>query len=137
VLLVLVIFLILGSFVFLNILSDTNNITGEVIDNTEKEVPGTNQTDDDEDIKIEEPKNLVKILEFGFEPDFITIDRGESVTWTNTHKVRKQVIVSKDLPKMKSKSIFPGGNYTFTFEESGRISYFSAVSEFGGVVIVE
>ena len=80
-----------------------------------------------EDVVIEEPtgpvseQHLVMITDDGFEPNEITIDVGDTVTWENVRSkspTKAIVIGVHSCNKVKSRIYDTGDSYSFTFEET-------------------
>jgi plastocyanin len=77
--------------------------------------------------------NTIYINENGFEPEKITIQKGETITWVN-HDVKGHRLNFGDF---KSKLISPSESYSHTFTEKGIFVYSDEFSpEFVGKVIV-
>ncbi|WP_440945241.1 plastocyanin/azurin family copper-binding protein [Methanosarcina sp. T3] len=81
-----------------------------------------------------EPKTVeVKIKDFAFNPDSITISSGDTVRWTNldlfTHTVTG--------PDFSSGTLRDGDSYEFTFTREGTYRYYCSIhASMEGVVIV-
>lgn len=82
-----------------------------------------------------EPKTVeVKIEDFAFNPDSVTISPGDTVRWTNldlfTHTVTG--------PDFSSGTLRDGDSYEFTFTREGTYRYYCSIhASMEGVVIVE
>lgn len=83
----------------------------------------------------------VTMKDFKFQPDTVTIKKGQSVTWTNEDRRRRQVM-SGNPPVMTDQFMSPvlenGQSYTFTFEQAGEFPYHDMmIPGVTGRVIVE
>lgn len=67
----------------------------------------------------------VSITNAGFVPDTITIDAGDSITWTNSDSKNRQPI-SQDA-SFASPILKPGETYTFQFKNDGRFTVTDAL----------
>jgi len=67
----------------------------------------------------------VSITNAGFVPNAITIDAGDSITWTNSDSKNRQPI-SQDAP-FASPILKPGETYTFQFKNDGRFNVTDAL----------
>ena len=65
-------------------------------------------------------QDTVQIKGFAFNPETITIDRGDSVVWTNQDSVAHTVTGSE----FESGSLSGGRSYTRTFDQAGEFPYF-------------
>ena len=63
----------------------------------------------------------------GFIPSTVTIDRGDSVTWTNTDTANHQVVSSK--AGFSSPVLKTGESYSFSFRAAGTFPYKDALGE--------
>ena len=63
----------------------------------------------------------VQIKSSGFAPAKVTINQGDSVTWTNTDTVNHQVVAS--LGSFASPILKPGKSWTHTFNHGGTFHY--------------
>jgi plastocyanin len=67
----------------------------------------------------------VSITNAGFVPDAITIDAGDSITWTNADSKNHQPV--SDKAPFASPILKPGESYTFQFKEEGRFNFTDAL----------
>jgi plastocyanin len=67
----------------------------------------------------------VSITNAGFVPDAITIDAGDSITWTNADTKNRQPI-SQNAP-FAAPVLKPGESFTFQFKEDGRFNVTDAL----------
>src|SRR5947209_15856145 len=72
----------------------------------------------------EEPK--VKIDNFTFEPQVLTVKAGTTVTWTNVDDI-PHTVASKTPKLFKSKALDTEDSYSFTFREAGTFEYFCSL----------
>jgi len=68
----------------------------------------------------------VKIDNFSFAPATLTIAAGTTVTWTNDDDV-PHTVVSDDKTTFKSSALDTGDHFSYTFNKSGKYSYFCSV----------
>ena len=88
-------------------------------------------------ISSEEIGNDVSISDFAFNPRTITIQKGESIIWTNEDSV-KHSIVSDSGNEIASDSISKGEIYEHTFNNVGTYSYYCGIHpSMKGEVVVE
>jgi plastocyanin len=67
--------------------------------------------------------DVVKISDFAFTPVNITVQKGDTVTWTNEDNVAHTVTESDDRDGPKSDELQKGDTYTFTFNDVGTFKY--------------
>lgn len=67
----------------------------------------------------------IKITAKGFSPSSVTINFGDSVTWTNTDTADHQVVA--DSGAFASPILKKGQTYSFTFKTAGRFPYHDAI----------
>ena len=67
----------------------------------------------------------IKITSKGFSPSSVTIQFGDSVTWTNTDSANHQEVA--DNGSFASPILTHGQTYTFTFKTAGRFPYHDAI----------
>lgn len=78
----------------------------------------------------------VTITIAGFVPSTVTIDQGDSVTWTNTDTARHQV--ASDKGGFSSPVLKTGESYSFTFKAAGTFAYKDALTKkLKGAVVVK
>src|SRR3989344_8886748 len=88
-------------------------------------------------ISSEEIGNDVSISDFAFNQRTITIQKGESIIWTNEDSV-KHSIVSDSGNEIASDSISKGEIYEHTFNNVGTYSYYCGIHpSMKGEVVVE
>ena len=81
-------------------------------------------------------KNVVVIKDYSFEPETMTITRGDSITWTNQDNVAHTVAATNN--SFSTGSIYQGGQGSFTFSKPGEYTYYSTTyPNVRGKVIVE
>ena len=68
----------------------------------------------------------VKIDNFAFTPNVLTITQGTTVEWTN-HDDMPHTVVSDDKAAFKSKVLDTDDRFTFTFTEPGSYPYFCSL----------
>jgi plastocyanin len=77
----------------------------------------------------------IKITKAGFSPDSVTVNFGDTVTWTNTDAADHQVVA--DSGSFASPILKHNQTYSFTFKTAGRFPYHDAIkSSLRGVVRV-
>jgi len=85
----------------------------------------------------------VKISNFAFVPQAITIKAGDTVTWTNEDSVPHDVASNPhpthtDLPGLRSGELQKGQSYNFTFTQAGTWGYHCHLHpSMAGTVVVE
>jgi plastocyanin len=78
----------------------------------------------------------VKIDNFTFTPDTLTIPAGTTVTWTN-HDDIPHTVVSDD-KSMKSKALDTDDKFSFSFSKPGTYPYFCSLHpKMKGVIVVQ
>lgn len=65
----------------------------------------------------------VKIKNFSFNPQSITVSRGTVVTWTNEDSADHQIESDGNLPDLLSGVLIAGNSYSFTFNQAGAWKY--------------
>jgi plastocyanin len=68
----------------------------------------------------------VKIDNFTFEPEVLTVKAGTTVTWTNVDDI-PHTVASKTPKVFKSKALDTDDSYSFTFREPGTFEYFCSL----------
>lgn len=63
----------------------------------------------------------VRIVEYKFVPETLTVKPGTTVKWVNQEKRTSHSIIFEDLPE--SERLFPGESWQRTFEQSGAYPY--------------
>ena len=78
----------------------------------------------------------VKIDNFSFSPQDITVAPGTMVTWVNQDDIPHTVTSTADL--FKSKALDTDDKFSFTFDKSGTYEYYCSIhSKMTGKVIVQ
>ncbi len=78
----------------------------------------------------------VTITKAGFSPSTVTINQGESVTWTNSDTANHQIVSGK--AGLASPVLASGQSYSFTFNSPGNFPYKDALDKkLGGTVTVQ
>ena len=78
----------------------------------------------------------VKIDNFVFNPQQITVHAGDSVTWTNRDDI-PHTVTSKTMA-FRSKAMDTGDKFTFTFTTPGTYAYFCSLHpHMTGAIVVE
>jgi plastocyanin len=67
----------------------------------------------------------VKIDNFSFTPQEITVAAGTKVTWVNRDDIPHTVVSTQD--KFKSKALDTDDQYSFTFDKAGTYEYFCSI----------
>ena len=69
----------------------------------------------------------VTISDFEFTPASVTVNEGDTVTWTNMDEAPHTVTVSSGPVKFASPTLQKGQSFTYTFKKAGTYSYYCAV----------
>jgi plastocyanin len=78
----------------------------------------------------------VKIDNFSFSPQTITVTAGTTVTWTNRDDIPHTVVGSNQ--EFKSKALDTDDKFSFTFSKPGTYSYFCSLHpKMTGQVVVQ
>ncbi len=86
-------------------------------------------------IEISEAKANVIITDKGFEPEYLNVKTGTTVTWTNNdNKARKLKALDnshdhKDRLRIDSEEIGPGESYSLTFDKTDTYKYTDSSDE--------
>jgi plastocyanin len=67
----------------------------------------------------------VSLKDFRMDPETVTVQVGQSVTWTNNDSVTHDVV--GDNNEFDSGTLAPGATFTFTFESAGTITYHCSI----------
>jgi plastocyanin len=70
--------------------------------------------------------NMIKISNFAFSPDTMTVKVGSKVTWTNEDSAT-HTVVSDDGKTFQSRGIAQNATYSFTFTSAGTFPYHCSV----------
>jgi plastocyanin len=68
----------------------------------------------------------VKIDNFSFAPDTLTVAAGTTVKWTNRDDI-PHTVVSDDKTTFRSKAIDTDQTFSYTFDKPGTYSYFCSI----------
>jgi len=80
----------------------------------------------------------VKIDNFSFGPEVLTVAVGTSVTWTNRDDIPHTVVSTDDPKSFKSKVLDTDEKFSFTFSKAGTYAYFCSIHpKMTGKVIVK
>ena len=81
--------------------------------------------------------DTVAISNFSFSPEFITIKKGTTVTWTNHDSVAHTVVETDGKTGPNSQDIDTGKSYSFTYSIVGTFAYHCSIHpEMTGTVTV-
>lgn len=69
----------------------------------------------------------VKIDNFSFSPQALTVAVGTTVTWTNRDDIPHTVVSTDDPKAFKSKVLDTDEKFSFTFSKAGNYAYFCSV----------
>jgi plastocyanin len=89
------------------------------------------------------PKAVIQITPGGFVPATLAIKAGTQVIWQNTDSAPHAVAsdpypANSSVPGLSSKTILPGGSYTYTATKSAKIDYHDNTQPIlGGTIMVE
>ncbi len=79
----------------------------------------------------------VKIDNFTFAPDALTVPAGTTVQWVNRDDI-PHTVVSDDKSTFKSKAMDTDDNYSYTFSKPGTHTYFCSIHpKMTGKVVVQ
>ena len=79
----------------------------------------------------------VKIDNFSFAPQNLTVPAGSTVTWTNRDDIPHTVVSTEDPKAFKSKALDTDEKFSFTFSKPGTYPYFCSIHpKMTGKVIV-
>lgn len=80
----------------------------------------------------------VKIVNFEFKPQDITVKAGTTVTWTNTDSAQHSIQDQSDLKFDTSKVLMEGDTFTHTYDKPGTYPYICGIHNYmTGKVVVE
>ena len=65
----------------------------------------------------------VQIADFAFDPPRLLIPVGARVVWRNADEAPHRVVHDSDPPAFRSRALFTGERFSFTFERSGDFAY--------------
>ena len=68
----------------------------------------------------------IKIDNFSFTPQTITVPVGSQITWTNQDDI-PHTVVSDDKTTFKSQALDTDEKYSFTFTKAGTYTYFCSI----------
>jgi len=74
----------------------------------------------------ESPATEIKIDNFSFAPQTVTVAAGTQVTWTNQDDI-PHTVVSEDKTTFKSHALDTGEKFSFTFTTPGTYTYFCSI----------
>jgi plastocyanin len=74
----------------------------------------------------EPPAVEIKIDNFSFTPQTVTVSAGTQVTWTNQDDI-PHTVVSEDKTTFKSHALDTGEKFSFTFTNPGTYTYFCSI----------
>ena len=74
----------------------------------------------------ESPAAEVKIDNFSFTPQTVTVSAGTQVTWTNLDDI-PHTVVSEDKTTFKSHALDTDEKFSFTFTQHGTYTYFCSI----------
>ena len=84
-----------------------------------------------------ETKPEVKIDNFAFSPETLTVPVGTTVQWTNRDDI-PHTVVSDDKTTFKSKALDTDDKFSFTFTKAGTYPYFCSIHpKMTGKVVVQ
>ena len=133
-------FLLLGDNVYI----DTPTVP-ETPDLITEEIGEPEPTEPEQDTILEpvptEPEPAEPVLEVlihrnNFDPETITINKGDTVTWINMDD-RYHLINSRSGDDFRSDRLGEGETFSFTFEKSGTVEYIDGVFGLKGTIIVK
>ena len=129
--------------------TDEDTVVGDINNdvNSNMPVPGTNTTDtevsDGEANQDQTTKRTVNYNDAGFTPGTLTVELGDTVTFTNNSS-HGMWVASASHPTHEVysafdqlKSVSKGGEYSFVFDKAGEWKYHnhSRASDFGTVIV--
>ncbi len=87
--------------------------------------------------KTNEGGSQVKIDNFTFAPNTLTVPVGTTVQWVNRDDI-PHTVVSEDKSTFKSKALDTDDNFSYTFSKAGTYSYFCSIHpKMTGKVVVQ
>ena len=129
---IIIITLLILGVLFFNKPSEIKTNQGQTSTVTEKDVIETNTTT----IDTKQTHN-VSIINFVFTPKVLTINKGDTVVWTNNDSVPHNV-VGDDLTSLNSPIFRKKETYKYTFDEIGNFNYTCTLHpSMKGVIIVK
>lgn len=88
-------------------------------------------------ISAAQSANAVSIKNFSFTPATLTVKVGTTVTWVNDDSAA-HTVTSDSGGLLHSETIAPGQSFSFTFTDTGSVSYHCAIHpSMRGTVVVE
>jgi len=73
---------------------------------------------------VSQSNNTVEIKNFAFNPPAITIKKGQTITWTNNDSASHTITSTGNFD---SGVIAPGGQWSFTFNQTGTFDYICTI----------
>jgi plastocyanin len=89
------------------------------------------------------PQAVIEVTAHGFVPETLAVKAGTQVVWKNTDSAPHAVAsnpypANSSVPGLSSKTILPGGSYTYTAANTGKIEYHDNTQPvLGGTIMVE
>lgn len=72
-------------------------------------------------------KVSVMIMDYKFSPPSLTVEVGDTVTWTNHDSAPHDVVVTDGPEKFKSPTLNKGESFSYTFKKAGKYSYYCSI----------
>jgi plastocyanin len=71
----------------------------------------------------------VSMKNIKFNPDTVTVNVGDKVTWTNNEGLGgpNHTVHSDEVVELNSPTVVPGNTYTFTFAKAGTVNYYCTI----------
>ena len=81
--------------------------------------------------------NNISIANFAFSPNSATVNKGDTVVWTNNDSVSHHVVGDNPSDNLNGPVISPGQSFTFVFNTAGTFAYHCAIHpSMTGTIIV-
>jgi plastocyanin len=77
-------------------------------------------------VAADNPPVAIKIDNFSFSPQTITVPTGTQITWTNQDDI-PHTVVSDDKTTFKSRALDTDEKFSFTFTKPGSYTYFCSI----------
>jgi plastocyanin len=134
---VIIIILAVAGFIVRGNKSDTSTNNSQTSTNNTQ--PKSNSTSNSQNSNNQSSANTVSIANMAFTPPQITVNKGDSVTWTNNDSMTHTVV--DDLSNVggpNSGDIAPGSSYSFTFTKTGSFQYHCSIHpSMRGTIVVK
>jgi plastocyanin len=136
---VVVIVAIAAWYAFGNKNSNNNSsLYGNNNNSSANQTPANNNNTPQNNADTTQPEstNKVSIANMSFSPTQITVNKGDTVTWTNNDSTT-HTVTSDSGSELDSGNIQPGSDFTHTFSQTGTFKYHCSIHPYmtGSVVV--